>query len=345
MSEHLAIGWDLGGAHLKAVQATAEGRVAAAWQVPCTLWRGVEHLTAAIEQIRPYIAGPSRHGLTMTGELVDLFDSREAGVTQLSATMMQAFSEVDLRVYAGSDGFCTIADASKRWRAVASANWHASAAFAASRAKQGLFVDVGSTTTDLVPFRDGRVEHAGYSDEERLASEELIYTGVTRTPVMAVAGQVPFAGASQRVMAEYFATIADVHRLTGELPEGADQQATADGRGKSEADSARRLARMLGRDADSADLGPWQRLAWHLSECQSQMLQAAADRVLSRGLLSEDAPVVGAGVGRFLARRLAERLRRPYLDFRDLVSGDAQATEWAARCAPAAAVAILAARW
>ncbi|HEX6092551.1 MAG TPA: hydantoinase/oxoprolinase family protein, partial [Dongiaceae bacterium] len=230
-------------------------------------------------------------------------------------------------------------------QAIASANWHASAAFASSRIKQGLFVDVGSTTSDLVAFCDGRVEFTGYSDEERLTSEELVYTGVTRTPVMAIAGRVPFAGVSQLVMAEHFATMADIHRLTGELPADADQQATADGRGKTLGDSARRLARMLGRDADPADLAPWRQLAWHLSERQGEKLLTAADRVLSKSLLADDAPVVGAGVGRFLARRLAERLRRPYVDFSALVSGDLQATEWAARCAPAAAVAILAARW
>jgi probable H4MPT-linked C1 transfer pathway protein len=345
MCESSAIGWDLGGAHLKAVVADAGGRIAGAWQVPCTLWRGMEHLTAAIDQIRPQLPGMTRHGLTMTGELVDLFESRADGVGRLTTVAASSFSNADLRIYAGRDGFHAPSDAVRHWRAIASANWHASAAFAASRSKQGLFVDVGSTTSDLVAFRDGRVEFAGYSDEERLTSEELVYTGVTRTPVMAIADRVPFAGASQLVMAEHFATMADIHRLTGELPADADQQATTDGRGKTLGDSARRLARMLGRDADPADLAPWRQLAWHLSERQSDRLLTAADRVLSKSLLAEDAPVVGAGAGRFLVRRLAERLRRPYVDFSALVSGDVQATEWAARCAPAAAVAILAARW
>lgn len=345
MAEQLAVGWDLGGAHLKAVLADRDGRIAGAWQVPCTLWRGLEHLTAAIEQLRPHVRQESRHGVTMTGELVDLFESRAEGVGRLAAVAQESFAGRDLRIYAGPDGFRSSADALRHWRAIASANWHASAALAAARLNQGLFVDVGSTTSDLVPFRDGRVEYIGYSDEERLTSEELVYTGVTRTPVMALAERVPFGGATQLVMAEYFATVADVHRLTGEMPDDADQQETADGRGKSEVESARRLARMLGRDADPADLTPWRQLAWHLSERQSDKLAAAAGRILSRGLVVQDAPVVGAGVGRFLIRRLAERLRRPYVDFGELVSGDAQTMEWAARCAPAAAVAILAARW
>jgi uncharacterized hydantoinase/oxoprolinase family protein len=137
--------------------------------------------------------------------------------------------------------------------------------------------------------------------------------------------------------------MADVHRLTGELPEDADQLPTADGRGKTAEDSARRLARMLGRDLQSAELGDRRRLAAHLAERQLQTLHDAVDRALSRGALGDDAPVVGAGVGRFLLRPLAERLRRPYVDFASLVEGEPATREWAARCAPAAAVAILAA--
>lgn len=345
MAEQLAVGWDLGGAHLKAVVADAGGRISGAWQVPCTLWRGMVHLTAAIGEVRPHLLGMTRHGLTMTGELVDLFESRADGVGQLADAAARSFQGVDLRIYAGRDAFRATSDAARHWQAIASANWHASAAFAASRMEQGLLVDIGSTTSDIVPFLDGQVRFAGYSDEERLTSEELVYTGVTRTPVMAIAERVPFGGSSQLVMAEYFSTMADIHRLTGELPADADQQATADGRGKSDGDSARRLARMLGRDTDPSDLAPWRQLAWRLSERQSGKLLEASERVLSRRVLADDAPVVGAGVGRFLARRLAGQLRRPYVDFSELVSGEAQATEWAARCAPAAAVAVLAARW
>src|SRR5215510_4583983 len=173
--------------------------------------------------------------------------------------MAEAFAGNDLRVYAGQLGF--VASPGEYWQAVASANWHASASFVATRRAQAVLIDIGSTTTDIVPIRGGRVDAAGYTDDERLVSEELVYTGATRTPVMAVAESVPFGGQRQRLMAEHFATMADVHRLTGELPADADQLPTADGRGKSPEDSARRLARMLGRDLQSADLGEWRRLA------------------------------------------------------------------------------------
>jgi len=56
----------------------------------------------------------------------------------------------------------------------------------------------------------------------------------------------------------------------------------------------------------------------------------------------EGALIVGAGCGRFLARRIAERIGRTYLDFADTIDADPSAREMAARCAPAVAVAMLA---
>jgi probable H4MPT-linked C1 transfer pathway protein len=340
MPPDLTTGWDLGGAHLKAAQAGRDGRLATVLQVPCRLWLGMEEFTRSLGEARWQLQPSRRHAVTMTGELADLFADRAEGVARLSQAMMAAFPGDDIRLYAGGRGFVTAVDG---WREIASANWHSSARLVASRSRSALFVDVGSTTTDIVPIRDAHIDAVGYADDERLMSEELVYTGATRTSVMAVADTVPFVGQRQRLMAEHFATMADVHRLTGALPEDADQLPAADGRGKTQEDSARRLARMLGRDLGSAAMGDWRRLAVHLAERQLQTLQSAADRILSRGTLDDDAPIVGAGVGRFLARGLAQRLRRPYVDFAELVEGETAAREWAARCAPAAAVAILAA--
>jgi probable H4MPT-linked C1 transfer pathway protein len=341
MADEVVTGWDLGGAHLKAAQVERGGRLVTALQVPCRLWLGMEELAQSLRTARQQLRRSRRHGVTMTGELADLFADRAEGVARLSRTMAEALAGDELRLYAGSLGF--VATPGDHWQAVASANWHASARFVARRCPDALFIDIGSTTTDIVPLRNGEVKAVGYTDDERLVSEELVYTGATRTPVMAVAASVPFGGQRQRLMAEHFATMADVHRLTGELPADADQLPTADGRGRTAEESARRLARMLGRDLQSAELADWRRLAAHLAEGQRQTLRDAVDRVLSRGVLGDDAPIVGAGIGRFLLRPLAERLRRPYVDFASLVEGEPPTKEWAARCAPAAAVAILAA--
>ena len=62
---------------------------------------------------------------------------------------------------------------------------------------------------------------------------------------------------------------------------------------------------------------------------------------LSRGLLPESAPLIGAGCGRFLVERLAAAEGRPYRDFAALLDAQGPAAAWAATCAPAVAVALL----
>jgi probable H4MPT-linked C1 transfer pathway protein len=341
MSDSAVIGWDLGGAHLKAARVAGGGRVAAVLQLPCPLWQGLDHLARAVDEARARLGEAPRHAVTMTGELADLFASRENGVRRLLAAMTARLPAATLRVYAGPAGFLAPGEAGDRPDAVASANWHASVRFVAQRCDQGLFLDVGSTTTDIVPFRGGEVRARGHTDAERLVAEELVYTGITRTPVMAVARSVPFAGERQTLMAELFASMADVYRLTGELPEDADQHPAADGGGKRPTDSARRLARMLGRDLEAADLADWRRLARYLAESQLWQIHTALDRVASRGEIADDAPLVGAGVGRYLVERLARRTGRPYLGFAEVIGASPEVREWAARCAPAVAVAAL----
>jgi probable H4MPT-linked C1 transfer pathway protein len=143
-------------------------------------------------------------------------------------------------------------------------------------------------------------------------------------------------------MSEHFATSADIYRILSRLPEDADQYPAADQGEKSPAASERRLARMLGMDAEQADTGTWYDLARYLEECQLRSLMDACARVLSRNEPGHDAPLVGAGVGRFLVRMLAERMDRPYIDFSSLIdsSGSADAFD-AADCAPAVSVAAL----
>jgi uncharacterized hydantoinase/oxoprolinase family protein len=136
--------------------------------------------------------------------------------------------------------------------------------------------------------------------------------------------------------------MADVWRLAGDLPDDADPYPAADQRGKSAAESAGRLARMLGRDASEAELAEWIALARYFADCQLAEIEHAARNLAERDALSPDAPVIGAGCGRFIARRLAKRLGRRYLDFGDLIDAAPETREMAARCAPAVAVALLA---
>lgn len=348
------IGWDIGGAHLKAA-AFAGDRVVAVTQKPCPLWLGLEHFHAAaraiLDETRP--AAACRHAVTMTGELVDLFSNRAEGVFALLKALGQQVPSANIRVFAGPKGFLSVEDVTADdVSAIASANWLATGLCAARQIPQGLLIDIGSTTADVLVFRAGDVLTRGYTDSERMRHGELVYCGVVRTPLMALAQSAPFGGEWIGLMAEHFATTADVYRLTGELPGHADQGATADGTDKTLTASARRIARLLGHDVESADIATWQQLAAYFRERQLARLTDACLRQTSRGLLDAQAPFIGSGVGRFLVQELAARLRHPFLDFAHpfLDSADVfpthpfPSTFHLADCAPAVAVAYLARR-
>ena len=186
----------------------------------------------------------------------------------------------------------------------------------------------------------------GYSDYQRLFSQELIYTGIVRTAVMAVAQSVQDEGKEVGLMAEYFATMADVYRLTGELDELYDQTDTADGAEKTVPASAKRLARMIGCDYSANELPRWHKFAKNLRDQQMARIQSACERHTMRIQLPKNSPLIGAGVGRFLVEQVAINLGRPYQDFSGLFAGlGSQCGLVAADCAPAVAVACLAATW
>ena len=333
-------GWDLGGANVKLARID-DGRVVHVAQSPCPIIPERTKFDAAVDAALTLVHSPALHAVTMTGELSDVFENRTEGVAYLVELMQRVLAGQTLRVYAGNAGFLDPDDARHLALDVASANWHATAALIARRHPDALFADIGTTTTDLIPIRSGAVAARGATDAERLTEGELVYTGVVRTPVMAVAHSAPFKGRVQRIVAERFATMADVWRLTGDLPDDADPYPTADRRGKSAPENVARLARMLGRDASEAEFREWTALARYFADCQLAEIEHAARAVAERDVLPSDAPVIGAGCGRFAARSLAERLGRSYLDFGDLVDVTPEAREMAARCAPAVSVALL----
>ena len=334
-------GLDIGGAHLKVAQVSPDGRILSAAQVPCALWLGLDRLDQALREATARLPPLRRVAVTMTGELADLFPDRATGVARLTEFLVGALPGADLHFWAGPQGFVGPAAVPGHAGSIASANWLASASLVARHGRHALFIDLGSTTTDILVVADGAVHAQGMTDSTRLASGELVYTGLTRTPLMALAAEAPFAGRRVALMNELFATTADLYRVLGILPESADQHAAADNGAKTATESARRLARMIGADLADGAMPEWRRLAAWLARCQRRRIEDAVALQLSRSLLPEDAPIVGAGCGRFLLEPLARDLDRPYRDLGDLLAAEPAAAAWAATCAPAVAVALL----
>ena len=181
----------------------------------------------------------------------------------------------------------------------------------------------------------------------RLATGELVYQGVVRTPPGGIAQRIEFAGEAVNVMNEWFATTADIYRLTGELAEQYDLHPSADQGPKTEGASRTRLARMIGRDAHEAGPDEWRSFALRWRELQLREIGVNLARVTAAHPELVAAPLVGAGCGRFLAVALAcmeaGEATRGYIDFGTLAGVPANRSNWAATCAPSVAIALLAA--
>jgi (4-(4-[2-(gamma-L-glutamylamino)ethyl]phenoxymethyl)furan-2-yl)methanamine synthase len=344
MNDARVVGWDIGGAHLKAALFEG-GAVSDVVQLPCALWQGDAPLEHAIGAVQARWPGVAHHAVTMTGEMVDRFAHREDGVRRIAALVENALDGV--RFFAGDAGWCSAEQAAVRWPHVASANWLACARHVAAAlpAHAGVLVDIGSTTTDLVAFRHGRVLTTSRSDAHRLARSELVYQGVVRTPLCVLGQRLPWRGADVNVMNELFATSADVYRLTGELDPAFDQHPSADGSPKDAAASRQRLARLIGLDArGGAGVGrmpladAWR--ARQLAELRGQLERVLAEHDLGRG-----AVLVSAGCGAFLAGELAPAgvACLPYARDVAHIAGHAPpgTAAWAQVCAPSVAVAAL----
>jgi len=346
MADRPVIGWDIGGAHVKACL-TRRGLVHDAAQWPCPLWQGAEHLDRVLALARerwPDLAD-SHHAVTMTGEMVDRFAHREDGVQRIAEQLASALDAPQF--FAGDAGWCEAPAAAALWPQIASANWLASARHTACAlpSESGLLVDIGSTTTDLIAFHRGAVTTPSRSDAQRLASGELVYHGVVRTPLCAVARRINWRGEQLNVMNEFFATTADVYRLTGELNPAHDQQPSADHAAKDLTATRARLARMIGLDARDASAEQWLAFALEWRAQQVAELAGQLARVSAALGLSAPALLVGAGCGAFLLPELAPPGSRCLSYGRDIVRLAAQARpgtlEWAEVCAPSVAVAAL----
>ena len=162
---------------------------------------------------------------------------------------------------------------------VAAANWVATALAVADAHPDALLIDVGSTTADIVPIAAGRVAATGHNDLERLLAGELVYTGVLRTNLAAIAPRVPVRGGWCPVSSEYFAISADVHLVLGHLAPEAYDCPTPDGRPATVAFARERIARLVCADVEQLDADEVDAIAAFLYGEQLRQLEDAARRV------------------------------------------------------------------
>ena len=329
------IGWDVGGVNTK-VACVAAGRVLAVRGRPYELQRAPDALVALLRELAAEVhtdPDAAAHAVTMTAELSQMFRTKSEGVAFVLDAITTAFPSAAVHVFTVDGRFVGVGDACQHPLSVAAANWAATAWAVADHHPDALLIDIGTTSTDIIPIVSGTVAALGRTDPDRLASSELVYTGAVRTPAEAMASHVPLGLRLAGASAEGFALAGDVHVWRGSLSPADYTSPTPDGRPATREFAGERLARVVCADRDMLDEGGISAIADALALAQIERIAAAIRRVNERHPSLRTAVVTGLGA--FIAEAAAQAAGL------DVVQLAATIGDAAARCAPAASVALL----
>ncbi len=310
------LGLDIGGANIKAADTNGRSltRGLAVWKDPERLASALSETVAHFLSSDESTSGRTTFdalAITMTAELADCFQTKTEGVEFVLNAANEVADLIPVLVWQTGAEFVTPDVACKIPLLVAAANWHALATFVGRLVPQeaAVLIDIGTTTADIIPLWNGVPVPTGLTDVDRLQSGELIYTGVRRTPLSAIAHAVPFRGGYCPMAAECFASTLDIYLTLGEIPEDPTDCNTANGKPATVTATYDRLARMLCCDKTEFTFDDAQTMVHFLADVQKQHLAGSLDRVLLN-LNDEIQSIVICGAGDFIARKLiAENVR------------------------------------
>lgn len=312
-------GIDIGGANLKLallpaidqnrIGSPSQRSLACARSVLFPMWTDADRLSQVIQnqliQLRQKTINSNKRpgaidslAVTMTGEMADCFLDRREGVSRIAKAVSDACECLNIQqigFYGCQGRFLQSQEVESHADLIASANWHAAASWAAKEhdVDVGVFIDVGSTTTDLIPLRNGRIGTNAQTDHERLCEGSLIYLGCDRTPVCSLVSSLKVGDKICPVVNEVFATMADVLTLLGLTDEHPDCCVTADGQPRTVSASANRVSRMVGLDRATASVALATDLAKQIFQVTVEQIQMGVSKVDAGGQII----VAGHGSG------------------------------------------------
>ncbi len=273
------LGIDIGGANLKFA---GEG-IARIVYFP--MWKNSEKLEKFLKSISEEV-GAEKAGIVMTAELSDVFRTKEEGVRRIVDACRKAFDEVRFLTLNGE--LIPVEDVENPLDLAAS-NWIASVTFLLEEGfRNFLFVDMGSTTVDVIPVTSSI--RAGRTDYERLRRGELLYFGKLRTPIFHLVRE--FNGV--KLCPEYFAITADAMVVSGMIGENDYTCETPDGKGKSVEDCMRRIARTLCCDLEEIGSDNVKKLSEFVVDSMIEIVGREMERKITEYGLKT---VIACGIG------------------------------------------------
>ena len=310
------LGYDIGGANTKA--AFVSVRKGELYKVEVAveyfpIWKQPERLASVLLGLKERLGACRLDGVgvTMTAELSDAYQTKREGVNHILGAVSESFPKVPVYVLNTDAKLETVEAAKQEPLGAAAANWAATGWSVAQHLKNCVVVDVGSTSTSIIPIVNGEVAARGKTDLDKLICGELVYTGSLRTNVAAIVQSIPIRNGVAGVASELFALSGDVHVVLGNISKKDYTSETADGRGKTVPEALARLARVVCADIEMLSKQEIIKMAQYIYDRQIQQVAQGLSKVYAytKSAATGKVPVVITGLGKnFIARKAAENL-------------------------------------
>lgn len=284
------IGIDIGGANLKVVDEHG------AHIHYCPLWK-----ETSVREILQEYSSADNAAVVMSGELADCFSSKQEGINFLYDAVRNVFPNAK---FYGIDGKFHTKPVSQ----IAAANWLVMADVLRFKYPDCLLVDMGSTTTDIVPLNAWETLK-GQTDFIRLKTGMLLYYGLLRTPVSSLIRRISPDGNDILLSTEYFACSGDAHLLMEMITSDMYSTATPDSCSTSWNHCLRRMARMVCADVHEVGEDLVLQIAREYVNEENKLITNAVSSIMKK-----------YGCVRIIAVGIGSKFLASYLNAHDLAS-------------------------
>ena len=330
------LGIDIGGAHLKIVGIDKKRNVTFISYSKCEVWKGTSDLKKKLERLNSIIPHASvKCAISMTAELCDNFKNRKLGakiiLDQCKSLSFKKFFYVKSK---------DILTKKPKINDVISMNWHSLGRFIEDKIDDAILVDFGSTTTDFICIKNRKMQNKFFDDFSRINNYELLYTGLTRTPIFGLSNQIQIRNQIFQIIPEFFSNTSDIYRIKKQLNNKIDIDETADGSNKRIIDSLIRVSRSLGIDYNSRIKEKIIMICEEFYKIQMNQILKNIYNLQRRFLLKKNTPIIASGIGQDILLDFFEKKKIHFLPFQSLLKCERYKKE-ATYHAPALSLALL----
>ncbi len=307
------LGIDIGGAHIKLVGLDEKKELIFVDYLKFYFWKEEKSINKIFNYINSKSNKNTLSGITMTAELCDIFKNRVDGFRKIYNYCKKLKNNYFF--YTKSKKIFE----KKNYSAIVSMNWHSIGRLLEKKYKNAIIVDFGSTTTDIICIKNYVIQNKNFDDFSRINSSELVYTGLTRTPIFAINSKVKINGKNFEIIPEFFSDMSDVYRINSILKKEFDIDETADGKKRSKFLSYSRLSRNFGLDHKKSNQNLIKDLSKKIINTQLERIYLAIGKNRSKYKIEKKCKIIVCGIGKDVLSLFLNLKKEKVIQFSDLV--------------------------